>query len=211
MSQNVAIIGIAGGTGAGKTVLAEALADKLGKEEAVVLPQDAYYKDRSHIPPEERQKINYDHPDSFENDLLVDHLEKLSDWDSIERPVYNFTTHTREESVTVQPAPVVILEGIMVLVSEKIRSVLDYKIFVDTDADIRILRRIERDIQDRDRDFQNVKNQYFNSVRPMHLAFVEPSKRYADIIIPRGYNEVAIEVLFNHLENYTRRSDFESR
>ncbi|MFW6012836.1 MAG: zeta toxin family protein, partial [Candidatus Bipolaricaulota bacterium] len=103
MSQNVAIIGIAGGTGAGKTVLAEALADKLGKEEVVVLPQDAYYKDRSHIPPEERQKINYDHPDSFENDLLVDHLEKLSDWDSIERPVYNFTTHTREESITVQP------------------------------------------------------------------------------------------------------------
>ncbi|MFQ5794086.1 MAG: uridine kinase [Candidatus Bipolaricaulia bacterium] len=198
--DKVWIIGIVGGTGAGKTTIAQALQQELGESKAVIIPQDAYYRDRSHLLPEERAQINYDHPEAFENGLLLHHLNCLKSGEPIDRPVYDFTTHTRKsETIRINPVPIIILEGIMVLANEEIRRILDYKIYIDTDADLRILRRLERDIKERGRSFEDVKEQYLKTVHPMYLKFVEPSKRYADIIIPGGYNQNAVEILIGKL------------
>lgn len=191
------LIGIAGGTGSGKTTVAQRITEFLKGEKVVLISQDSYYKDRSHLPMEEREKINYDHPDAFDTDLLVEHLKMLKDGKAIEMPVYDFVLHIRKkERILVEPGDVVILEGILVLHDERLRKLMDIKIYVDTDDDIRFIRRLERDIKERGRTIDSVIRQYLETVRPMHLQFVEPSKRYADIIIPEGgFNDVAIEMV----------------
>jgi len=203
------LIGIAGGTGAGKTTVANTLVKRLGTERTIILPQDAYYRDRSNLTPKEREEVNYDHPDAIENDLLMEHLKMLKAGKLIERPIYDYVTHTRStKTVKIVPCPVIILDGIMILVHEGIRQLLDFKIFMETDPDVRLIRRFQRDILERGRSFESVARQYFETVRPMHQAFVEPSKRYADIIIPEGYNEVTIDLIvsrfhsaFDHVTN----------
>ncbi len=185
-------IGVAGGTGSGKTTIAEAVAERLDGKVALI-PHDAYYRDRRDLSYEERTQVNYDHPSSLESELLIQNLDALKSGGVIERPVYDFTEHLRsEETVRVMPAPVVVVEGILVLADPDLRSILDLKIFVDTDPDIRLARRLERDIEERGRTVPSVMTQYFETVRPMHLEFVEPSKRYADLIIPEGYNPAAV-------------------
>ncbi|MGM0410543.1 MAG: uridine kinase [Bacillota bacterium] len=197
-------VGIAGGTGSGKTTLANTLINTLEENNTIFIPHDNYYKDRSHLPFSERENINYDHPEAFETNLLVSHLKKLQNGKDIEMPQYDYSTHTRkEETVKVKAKPVVIVEGILVLADEKLREIFDIKLFVDTDADIRILRRLKRDINDRNRSFESVYKQYLSTVKPMHEAFVEPSKTHADIIIPEGgMNEVANNLLLTKLQSY---------
>lgn len=185
-------IGLAGGSGSGKTTIAEEVVDRL-EGRVAVLHHDAYYRHRVDLNLEERTRVNYDHPSSLETELLVEHLEQLRTGLAIERPVYDFSTHLRsEETVRVEPARVVVVEGILVLSDAQLRSELDLKIFVDTDPDLRLARRIERDISERGRSLESVLTQYFATVRPMHLEFVEPSRRYADLIIPEGYNPAAV-------------------
>lgn len=185
-------IGLAGGSGSGKTTIAEEVVDRL-EGRVAVLHHDAYYRHRVDLSLEERTRVNYDHPSSLETELLVEHLEQLRTGLAIERPVYDFSTHLRsEETVRVEPARVVVVEGILVLSDAQLRSELDLKIFVDTDPDLRLARRIERDISERGRSLDSVLIQYFATVRPMHLEFVEPSRRYADLIIPEGYNPAAV-------------------
>lgn len=190
-------IGVAGGTGSGKTTVARAIAERVPKATVTLIEQDAYYKDQRHIPPEERAKLNYDHPSAFDTPLLVSHLKQLAAGQAIDKPVYNFTLHVREDyTQRVEPRDIVIIEGLLVLWEASIRELLDIKLFVDTDADVRVLRRLQRDIRERGRTLESVIEQYLTSVRPMHLEFVEPSKRYADVIIPEGgYNEVAIDMI----------------
>ncbi|MEW9032430.1 MAG: uridine kinase [Planifilum fimeticola] len=194
------IIGVAGGSGSGKTTVVRNVCDRLEGCVAVI-EQDAYYRDQSHLPMEERKKTNYDHPLAFDHDLLITHLNQLLKRKPIEKPVYDYTQHTRSrESVTVAPKDVIIVEGILILEDERLRALMDIKVFVDTDADIRILRRIERDVKSRGRSLDSVIQQYLTTVRPMHQQFVEPSKRYADLIIPEGgYNQVAVDVLVNQI------------
>lgn len=191
------LIGVAGGTGSGKTTVARAVAQRVSKATVAVIEQDAYYKDQSHIPLEERARVNYDHPSAFDTPLLVAHLKQLAAGEAIEKPVYNFTLHTREDYTRrIEPSDIIIIEGLLVLWEASIRELLDIKLFVDTDADVRVLRRLQRDIRERGRTLESVIEQYLSSVRPMHLEFVEPSKRYADVIIPEGgYNEVAIDMV----------------
>lgn len=191
------LIGIGGGTSSGKTTVAYKLMEIIGKDDVVIVPQDSYYKDRSYLPPEERENVNYDHPDAFDNDLLFKHLKLLKEGKPIDMPIYDFTQHIRKVStVRIEPKRVVILEGIMVLADERIRDLIDIKVYVDTPDDIRVIRRIERDIQERGRSLKSVVRQYLKTVRPMHLQFIEPSKRNADIIIPEGgFNQVAIDIL----------------
>ena len=185
-------IGLAGGSGSGKTTIAEEVVDRLAGRVAL-LHHDAYYRHMVELTFDERTRVNYDHPTSLETELLIDHLEDLRTGIAIEHPVYNFATHLRSnETVRIQPAPVVVVEGILVLSEPELRSELDLKIFVDTDADLRLARRLERDISERGRSVESVLNQYFATVRPMHLEFVEPSRRYADLIIPEGYNAAAV-------------------
>lgn len=185
-------IGVAGGSGSGKTTIAEAVTERLDGKVAL-LTHDSYYRNRVDLSLEERAQLNYDHPDSLESELLIENLEALRRGESIERPIYDFSAHLRtEETVRVDPAPVVIVEGILVLAEPDLRAALDLKIFVDTDPDIRLARRLERDIEERGRTVASVMIQYFKTVRPMHLEFVEPSKRYADLIIPEGYNPAAV-------------------
>jgi uridine kinase len=190
-------IGVAGGTGSGKTTVARALMDACGPDKAAFLPHDAYYRDYSHLSLEDRVRINWDHPDSLETDLLVRQLSCLVSGAPIERPQYDFRIFTRvTETQHVEPHPVIIVEGILILAERELRDLLDIKVFVDTDADIRFIRRLKRDIEERARSVQSVIEQYLSTVRPMHLDFVEPSKRYADLIIPEGgYNRVAIDML----------------
>jgi len=168
-----------------------------------VIEQDAYYKDQSHLPMEERRKTNYDHPLAFDNDLLISHLRQLLQRKPIEKPVYDYTQHTRSrETVTVEPRDVILLEGILILEDEGLRALMDIKVFVDTDADLRILRRLERDVKTRGRSLDSVIQQYLTTVRPMHQQFVEPSKRYADLIIPEGgFNQVAVDLLVNQIRS----------
>ncbi len=198
------IIGIAGGTGSGKTTVAKRIQEALPEGAAIILDHDAYYKDRSHLPFEEREKLNYDHPEALDNETLVAHLDALCRGESIEKPIYDFETHTRRpETETVHPAPVIIVEGILILVDEDLRDRMDIKIFVDTDSDIRVFRRIRRDMEHRGRSFKSIRKQYYTTVRPMHLQFVEPSKRWADIIVPEGgENKVALELIVGRLLNY---------
>ncbi|HEY8394228.1 MAG TPA: uridine kinase [Thermaerobacter sp.] len=190
------VIGVAGGTGSGKSTLVQRLVEHLPGRVAV-LPQDAYYLDRRHLPLEERARLNYDHPLAFDTRLLVTHIRELRAGRPVDRPVYNFHLHLREDrTVRVEPRDVIVVEGILVLAEEEIRNLLDIKIFVDTDADVRILRRLVRDMKQRGRTLESVINQYLQTVKPMHEQFVEPSKRYADLIIPEGgFNRVALDVL----------------
>ena len=191
------LIGITGGTGSGKSTIADALYSNFSKDRITMIQQDMYYKDQSHLSMEERVKTNYDHPMAFDNDLLVEHLQKLIKGEAIEKPRYDFTIHNRaKDTTTVEPREIIIVEGILILEDERIRDLLDIKVYVDTDADIRILRRLVRDIDERGRTVDSVIDQYLKMVRPMHMEFTEPTKRYADIIIPEGgHNYVAIDIL----------------
>ncbi|REJ33031.1 MAG: uridine kinase [Bacillota bacterium] len=194
-------IGIAGGTGSGKTTVTRAIVSRVPEATVAVIEQDSYYKDQSCLPFEERLKINYDHPAAFDTPLLVAHLDQLAAGQPIEKPVYNYKTHTRETyTVRVEPKDIIVVEGLLILWEPDIRRRLDIKIYVDCDADVRVLRRLERDIRERGRTMESVIRQYLESVRPMHLEFVEPSKRYADIIIPEGgFNEVAVDMVATKL------------
>ena len=191
------LIGITGGTGSGKSTIADALYSNFSKDRITMIQQDMYYKDQSNLSMEERVKTNYDHPMAFDNDLLVEHLQKLIKGEAIEKPRYDFTIHNRaKDTTTVEPREIIIVEGILILEDERIRDLLDIKVYVDTDADIRILRRLVRDIDERGRTVESVIDQYLTMVRPMHMEFTEPTKRYADIIIPEGgHNYVAIDIL----------------
>jgi uridine kinase len=190
-------IGIAGGTASGKTTVARRLVERLAGHAVAFLDQDAYYRDLGDMTLEERRSFNFDHPDAFDTELLVSHLRDLQAGRAVEKPVYSFAEYTRtRETVHVNPGDVIIVEGILVLALEPLRHELDVKVFVDSDSDVRVIRRLSRDIKERGRDFDGVIEQYFRSVRPMHHGFVEPSKRYADIIIPHGgNNEIAIEMV----------------
>jgi len=190
-------IGVAGGTGSGKTTVALKVLEQVGFDRIAYLPHDAYYRDASDLPPAERARLNFDHPDSLDNDLLIEHLQQLQASQSVEIPVYDFKTHSRlAETRHIDPQPVILVEGILIFADKRLRDLMDVKIFVDTDADIRFIRRLQRDIKERGRTVESVINQYLRTVRPMHLEFVEPSKRYADVIIPEGgFNEVAIEMV----------------
>jgi uridine kinase len=191
------IIGIAGGSGSGKSTVARNVAQALHAASVAFIDMDAYYRNYAHLPLEERRKINWDHPDAFDWDLLLDHLGRLQRGESIEKPVYDFVTHTRsEKTVVVPPAQVVVIDGILLFSDARVRDLCDVKVFVDADADIRLIRRIRRDINKRGRPLDEVIDQYLTTVQPMHLQFVEPSKRYADVIVPRGgHNAIAIEMI----------------
>ena len=190
-------IGIAGGTGSGKTTVARAILDRVGADHIAAFPHDAYYKDLTSLPPTLRSQVNFDHPDSLETSLLIEHLQQLRKGQSIDLPVYDFKTHTRtQQTIRIDPKSVVMVEGILIFTEPVLRELFDIKIFVDTDADIRFIRRLQRDIAERGRTSESVIQQYLTTVRPMHLEFVEPSKRYADIIIPEGgLNTVAMDIM----------------
>ena len=192
------LVGIAGGSGSGKTTVADAVAEAL--PEVALLQHDAYYRDRRDLDFEERTRLNYDHPDSLETELLIEHLDLLTQGIPIERPVYDFSVHLRsDEVVRIEPASIIVVEGILVLADKDLRDRLNLKIYVDTDPDLRLARRLERDITERGRTVPSVLAQYFETVRPMHLEFVEPSKRYADLIIPEGYNDRAVATVVEML------------
>jgi uridine kinase len=190
-------IGVAGGSGSGKSTVVRALVQAVGAQNAALLPHDAYYRDYRLLSIDERTQVNWDHPDALETELMVRHLGQLTAWQPIERPLYDFRDYTRlADTERVEPRPIIIVEGILILVEPDLRDMLDIKAFVDTDADIRFIRRLQRDMLERGRSVSSVVEQYLGTVRPMHLDFVESSKRYADIIIPRGgHNRVAIEML----------------
>ena len=194
------VIGICGGTGSGKTTVSHKILDAVG-DRVVYIQHDHYYKDLSHLPLEERRGLNFDHPDALDTDLLVEHLVQLRAGCGIERPVYDFTVHTRKaETVRITPKTAVLLEGILIFEHARLRSLMDIKIFVDTDADIRLIRRLRRDIAERGRTLESVIEQYQKTVRPMHLEFVEPSKRYADLIIPEGFNPVGVDLVVEKIK-----------
>lgn len=191
------IIGVAGGSGSGKTTVSHAILDRVGTEHIAYLEHDSYYKDIRDIPHASDQLINFDHPDSLETTLLIEHIHQLKRWQAVEIPIYDFTTYRRTgEWRTMQPQPIILVEGILVFAEPDLRKLFDVRIFVDADPDIRFIRRLQRDLTERGRTADSVIDQYLNSVRPMHLEFVEPSKRYADVIIPEGgKNLVAIEMV----------------
>jgi len=191
------LIGVAGGSGSGKTTVVTELVQSVAPESVALIHHDAYYRDFSNLSVEDREKINFDHPDALETDLLVRHLQELADGRPVDVPVYDFTTHTRTGEVRrVEPTRVVIVDGILVLADPDLRRMLDMKVYVDADPDIRFIRRLERDLMERGRTLESVIRQYTTTVRPMHLEFVEPSKRYADIIVPvGGHNRVAVDML----------------
>lgn len=197
------LLGICGGTGSGKSTVAKSIFESLPKTNIAIIEQDAYYRDQSNLSYEERIKTNYDHPLAFDTDLLIEHLKALLNNETIEKPEYNFSTHTREtETTTIEPKDIIILEGIMILEDERLRDLMDIKIFVDTDADIRVIRRITRDIQERGRTLDSVIHQYTKTVKPAHEQFIEPTKKYADIIIPEGgYNKVAIDIMTSKVQS----------
>ena len=199
------IVGIAGGTGSGKTTLAKKIREGLG-EASNLIQFDWYYRDLSFLPLKEREEVNFDHPSSLESELLVEHLKALKNGEAIDVPLYDFKTHSRvqDETIHIEPLPVIVVEGILLFCFEPLRELLDIKIFVDTDADIRVFRRIRRDMRERGRDFNSIRKQYYKTVRPMHLEFVEPSKRYADVIIPEGGNNlIALDLIIERLKQFT--------
>jgi uridine kinase len=191
------LIGVAGGSGSGKTTVSDSILNRAGHDRIVYLQHDAYYRDRSPLPLEERARINYDHPDSLETELLIDQLKALQAWQPIQMPQYDFAQHTRKrETRMIEPRAVILVEGILIFADRTLRDLFDIKIFVDTDSDLRFLRRLQRDIAERGRTTDSVIQQYLDTVRPMHLEFVEPSKRYADVIIPEGgFNTIAVDMV----------------
>lgn len=197
------IIGITGGTGSGKSTVCKAIKDSIPAENIAILEQDAYYKDQTHLSFEDRLKTNYDHPLAFDNKLLINHIDMLCEGKSIEKPIYDYELHTRkqDETITVEPKDIIIVEGIMILEDEELRNKLDIKIYVDTEDDLRILRRIQRDIKERGRTVDSVIEQYLQTVKPAHDQFIEPYKKYSDIIIPEGgQNEVAIDIVIARIK-----------
>jgi uridine kinase len=201
------LIGITGGTGSGKSTIANEIYSNFDGTCIAMIEQDSYYKDQSQLSFEDRVKTNYDHPDAFDTELLVEHLKMLLEGKTIEKPSYDFEVHNRKkETVKVEPREIIIVEGILILQDKELRDLLDIKIYVDTDADVRIIRRIQRDINERGRSLDSVINQYINVVRPMHMQFIEPTKRHADIIIPEGgQNRVAIEILVSNIKQILKR------
>jgi uridine kinase len=201
--QTPLVIGIAGGTGSGKTTVANVILQRVGAQYIAFLPHDAYYYDKKYLPATQRAMINYDHPDSLESDLMVQHIHQLKNGQPIELPVYDFTTDSRtDRTIHVEPRRVILVEGILIFYEKALRDLFDVKIFVDTDADIRFIRRLQRDIVERGRTTESVVQQYLNTVRPMHMEFVEPSKRYADVIIPEGgMNTVAMDMVIARIES----------
>lgn len=197
------VIGIAGGTGSGKTTVANVILQRVGARRLSFLPHDAYYRDQTSLSLAQRAAINYDHPDSLETDLLVQHINQLKQNQAVEMPIYDFTTHSRtDRTVHVAPRQVILVEGILIFYETALRELFDVKIFVDTDADIRFIRRLQRDITERGRTTESVIQQYLTTVRPMHMEFVEPSKRYADVIIPEGgLNTVALDMVIARVES----------
>ncbi|MCM3114924.1 uridine kinase [Neobacillus sp. MER 74] len=210
MMRKPVVIGVTGGSGSGKTSVTKSIYETLKDLSILVIEQDYYYKDQSNLPFEERLKTNYDHPLAFDNDLLIEHIEKLLRYEIIQKPVYDYSIHTRSDKVIpVEPKDVIILEGILVLEDERLRNLMDIKLYVDTDADLRIIRRLTRDISERGRTFDSVIEQYLNVVRPMHNQFIEPTKRYADIIIPEGgHNHVAIDLMVTKIQTILEQKSF---
>ena len=202
--KNCILIGVAGGSGSGKTTVANNLVKAFKCEDVALIEQDAYYREFTNMTLDEKRKVNFDHPDSIEFELLKKHIEDLKNGEPIERPIYDFATYSRKEgSVKINPSKIIVVEGILIFAVPEIRELFDVKIFVDTDADEMILRRIERDMNERGRSFESVKTQYLTTVKPMYLEFCEPSKRYADVIIPRGgKNKIAIDMLVSNLKRY---------
>lgn len=208
MSKNI-IIGIAGGTGSGKTTLADRIIEELNEPNVVIIKQDAYYKSHEDLSFEERKNTNFDHPNAFDTRFLIKHLKNLKDNVPIRMPQYDFTSHLRKkETIPISPHKVTILEGILIFENKELRNLLDIKIFVDTDSDVRILRRIKRDIQERGRTFESVYAQYMKTVRPMHIEFVEPSKKFADIIVPEGgMNIIAVDMIVSKIKHILQESE----
>ncbi|MEN8153176.1 MAG: uridine kinase [Acidobacteriota bacterium] len=197
------VIGVAGGSGSGKTTIIKSIVDELDPFDVVMLQHDSYYRDNNHLPLLERENINYDHPDALETDLLINNLKDLIEWRESETPVYDFTTHSRKEKgLLKKPADIVIVDGILIFVEEQLRNLMDVKIFVNTDSDIRFIRRLMRDMKERNRSMDSVINQYLSSVKPMHIAFVQPSRRFADIIIPEGRSPVSTTMLVTLVKNH---------
>ena len=196
------VIGIAGGSGSGKTTVAQGILQRVGPDRIAFIQHDSYYKDLSELPPTQRSEINFDHPNSLETELLIKHIASLRDGKSVEVPIYDFSTDSRtNQTFTIQPRNVIIVEGILIFTEAALRKMLDVKIFVDTDPDLRFIRRLERDIAERGRATESVIKQYLSTVRPMHLEFVEPSKRYADVIIPEGgFNSAALDMVVARIE-----------
>jgi len=201
--MNQVIIGIAGGSGSGKTTLAKGIKNML-KEHAIIIAHDYYYRQHAELSFEERSKLNYDHPNTIETELLIEHLRLLKEGKAINRPIYSFVTHLRlEETILIKPTKVIILEGILLLENKELRDMMDIKVYVDTDSDIRLIRRIKRDVNERGRSLDSVIEQYLKTVKPMHEQFIEPSKKYADLIIPEGgYNKVVLNILTERLKTF---------
>ncbi|HSJ88698.1 MAG TPA: uridine kinase [Anaerolineales bacterium] len=200
------VIGIAGGSGSGKTTVAQVILQRVGRERIAFLQHDSYYKDLSGLPPTQRADVNFDHPDSLETQLLIEHIASLRDGKPVQVPIYDFSADRRTgETFTVQPCRVILVEGILIFTEPELRQMFDVKIFVDTDSDLRFIRRLERDITERGRSTASVIEQYTHTVRPMHLEFVEPSKRYADVIIPEGgFNAAALDMVVARIEALLR-------
>lgn len=210
MDRKPVVIGVAGGSGSGKTSVTKAIYDSFKSQSILMIEQDYYYKDQSLLPMEERLKTNYDHPLAFDNDLLIEHIQKLLRHEAIDKPVYDYAVHTRSsEIIHVEPKDVIILEGILILEDERLRNLMDIKLYVDTDADLRIIRRLLRDIKERGRSMDSVIEQYVKVVRPMHNQFIEPTKRYADVIIPEGgQNHVAIDLMVTKIQTILEQKSF---
>ncbi len=205
------VVAVAGGSGSGKTTLVNVILERVGSHRIAYLPHDAYYRDLSNLPPVQRAEVNFDHPNSLETDLLIQHIQTLKDWHPVDLPLYDFAHHARtEKTVRVDPKQVIIVEGILILAEPRLRELCDIKIFVDTDADMRFIRRLQRDIAERGRSLENVIHQYVTTVRPMHLEFVEQSKRYADVIIPEGgFNSVALDMVISRIEAHLQAEEAE--
>ena len=203
------VVGVAGGTASGKTTISHTILETVGPQRIAYVQHDAYYRDLSHLPLDDRRRSNFDHPDALEDALLLEHLRKLIGGEPVEVPVYDFARYIRlPQTVHIEPRAVILVEGILIFANPALRELMDIRIFVDTDPDIRFIRRLQRDIQERGRSLQDVVDQYLATVRPMHLEFVEPSKRYADIIVPSGgHNTVALEMILARVEGMLRREE----
>lgn len=200
------VFGVAGGTASGKTTVAQTILDAVGASQVAYLPHDAYYRDRSDLPLAERARLNYDHPNSLETELMVAHVQQLLAREPVEVPIYDFTGHRRTaETTRIRPSPIILVEGILIFTNRELRKLMDIKVYVDTDPDVRFIRRMLRDMNERGRSLDSIIKQYLETVRPMHLEFVQPSKRYADIIIPKGgLNKVALDMVVSRLKDLLR-------